>query len=160
MTSATTAIIKNGFVFVPASSFVRDDQGDESLAPHEIQHAYAAPAKMPSLTPEQQQMLRMAYDANITNEARGGVDGIYLDIQTAVQWGLIPAEPLPGDVHAFPTPRQVPANHVPQTTMNPQAANMKPSPTTKAVKKKARNISPRKPWERPTAPRLTPPGFE
>lgn len=156
MTSSTTALIRNGFVFVPASSFSRDDFGDETLSPHEIPDAFGTPNKMPALTPEQQQMLRMAYDANVTPEARGGIDGIYLDIKTAVQWGLIPPEPLPGDNLNYAPQHHIPANHIPQTTINPEAAGMKPAPK----KKVPRYLRPHRPWDRNIKPRLVPPGYE
>lgn len=149
MTSATSAVICNGFVFIPASSFMRDDRGDESLLPYEIQHEVPRPSNMPSLTIEQQQMLRMAYDSNSTPESRGGVDGIYLDIQTAIQWGLIPPDPLPGDVVQLPTPRPAPEPHPApgqQSTINPQAAGMKPSATQ--AKKKSHRPNPMRPWDR------------
>lgn len=158
MTSATTAYITNGFVFVPASSFLRDDRGDESLLPYEIGQELPTPNKLPALTPEQQQLLRMVYDANTTPEARGGVDGVYLDISTAVQWGLIPPPALPGDVVHYPSARLAPEpapSPQQQARLNPQAAGFKPSPTQGKVSRKARSPKILRPWERKV--KLTPP---
>jgi hypothetical protein len=160
MTSETTALIRNGFVFIPASSFNRDDQGNESLSPHELGAAAISAPSMPALTPEQQQILRMAYDANTVPESRGGVDGLWIDFNTAVQWGLIPAPVLAGDI---PLPQAAP--NVPQPTPRPSAAQAQPTvqaSATSANKRKVSPVRPRlsRPWDRRAVPKLVPPGFE
>jgi len=162
MTSATTAIIQNGFVFIPASSFNRDDRGDEDDLPYEIGAQPQRAAVMPALTPEQQQVLRMAYDSNTTPESRGGMDGLWIDLDTAVQWGLVSSPPLPGDLPAPPLSPPLP----PQPLFRPMpSASSASSHTTKVAppaKRKSAPVAQRlsKPWDRKNAPKLVPPGFE
>lgn len=163
MTSQTTALIRNGFVFIPASSFNRDDRGDENDLPLEIGADPIRAPTMPALTPEQQQVLRMAYDANSTPESRGGVDGLWIDMKTAIQWGLLPAPPLPGDL---PSPSVVPSTPVPQPTPGNQVSNRSKVAATNRVanpaQRKRAPVSQRlsTPWSRQNAPKLVPPGFE
>lgn len=158
MTSANTAIIRNGFVFIPASSFNRDDRGDEDDLPHEIGAEPNRALNMPALSPEQQQVLRMAYDANSTPESHGGMDGLWIDVKTAVQWGLLPAPALPGDV---PAPSVAPPRPAPRPGSRATQVANTAKPST-ANKRKSAPVSQRlsKPWDRKTTPKLVPPGYE
>lgn len=138
----------NGFVFIPASSFGRDDSANENASIF-AEDKYLMPQNAPTLALNSAQIriLQEVFDGG-GGEATSGVDGVWIDAKTAVLWGLVQENEVINVNELIAEANKI------EKEITQRIANINKANNIKSLKNKTSS-----PFRNKNIPKFTPPGY-